>query len=126
MNWVSKDNNEVEIFGYLPPPSRGRQTIWYLTVLEDGRGVPERHPKFRPEQEPMQELMVRLCVVCSRHFYYGMEGLPWFINFMCQACQTLDMTNKHCMCTSTYLHILGKYSLFIIFSERTCTLSQCF
>ena len=85
MNWVSKDNNEVEIFGYLPPPSRGRQTIWYLTVLEDGRGVPERHPKFRPEQEPMQELMVRLCVVCSRHFYYGMEGLPWFINFMCQA-----------------------------------------
>jgi hypothetical protein len=62
MNWVSKDNNEVEIFGYLPPPSNGQQTIWYLTVLEDGKGVPERHPKFRPaaEQEPMQELM--LCV----------------------------------------------------------------
>ena len=66
MNWVSEDKNEVEIFGYLPPPSRGQQTKWYLTVLEDGKGVPERHPKFRPEQE----VMVRLCAMCSKLFLF--------------------------------------------------------
>ena len=62
MRRVSEDKNEVEIFGYLPPPSHGQQTKWYLTVLEDGYGVPERHPKFR------RELEVRLCAMCSNFF----------------------------------------------------------
>ena len=75
MRRVSEDKNEVEIFGYLPPPSRGRQTKWYLTVFEDGKGVPERHPKFRPEQE----VMVRLCVVCSKLILFScVSRYAWF------------------------------------------------
>ena len=65
MRSVSEEINEVKIFGYLPPPSCGRQTKWCLTVFEDGKGVPERYPKFWPEQE----LMIRLCVMCSKSLF---------------------------------------------------------
>ena len=49
---INLDNNEVQIFGYLPPKTDGKQIRWYLTVQEDLRsGSVETFPTFRPFEE---------------------------------------------------------------------------
>ena len=39
----------VKILGYLIPPTKVVQIKWYLTIGEDGQGVLDREPAFRPE-----------------------------------------------------------------------------
>ena len=54
---IFKDNNEVQIFGYLPPKKDGKQIKWILSVQENAHGVVETYPTFRPfELEGKEEV----------------------------------------------------------------------
>ena len=49
---TNKDNHEVQIFGYLPPKTDGKQIKWILSVREDLRNESvETFPTFRPFEE---------------------------------------------------------------------------
>ena len=59
-----KDNDKVQIFGYLPPKKDGKQIKWVLSVQEQWSGVVETYPTFRPfEEEGGEEEVYRLASI---------------------------------------------------------------
>ena len=51
---------KVRILGYLVPRTRFGQVIWYLTISDDRRGIPDRYPRFVAINE--------VCSLCPYHF----------------------------------------------------------